>query len=102
MTYKVKKATCLFRFILFIFEKIECKGRESCYVAMINPFTLNILTTKQDLLIGEKIYKHECKHIEQVKRDGRLKFLVKYLWWNITKGYKNNPYEVEAREAENK
>jgi hypothetical protein len=43
---------------------------------------------------------HENKHKEQYKKDGFIKFLVKYIYWSITKGYTNNPYEVEAREAE--
>lgn len=98
---KVDKAKFPFNIILWFFSRSACKGKKGCYVAMVNPFTLNIITTKEDLLIGDKIYKHELKHIEQVKREGRLKFICKYLWFNIRYGYKNNPYEVEAREAEN-
>lgn len=43
---------------------------------------------------------HELKHAEQIERDGRLVFAVKYLWWLARYGYWNNPYEVEARAAE--
>ncbi len=43
--------------------------------------------------------KHENKHKEQWKRDG-CKFPVLYIYYHITKGYENNPYEIEARKAE--
>ncbi|MBC7618008.1 MAG: hypothetical protein H7293_03275 [Candidatus Saccharibacteria bacterium] len=46
------------------------------------------------------LIRHESKHIEQIARDGRLRFSVQYLWWNCTRGYWNNPYENEAREAQ--
>jgi hypothetical protein len=46
--------------------------------------------------------KHEECHKFQWKREGFLKFAKKYLE-NLKKyGYYNNPFEVEAREAENK
>lgn len=44
--------------------------------------------------------KHEDCHKEQIKHEGWLLFMVKYFWWNIAKGYTNNPYEVLAREAQ--
>lgn len=46
------------------------------------------------------LLRHEAKHLEQIERDGRLKFTAKYLWWLIKYGYRDNPYEVEARIAE--
>ncbi len=42
----------------------------------------------------------EMKHLEQIERDGRLLFTVKYLWWLCRYGYLMNPYEVEARAAQ--
>ena len=44
--------------------------------------------------------RHEDKHKEQYRREGWLKFVVKYLYYQIKYGYYNNPYEVEARAAE--
>jgi hypothetical protein len=41
---------------------------------------------------------HEKVHIEQIKREGPIRFSVKYLWWLVTKGYFENPYEQEAYE----
>lgn len=40
---------------------------------------------------------HELVHVEQIERDGVLKFYPKYLWYQLRYGYKRNPYEVEAR-----
>lgn len=49
---------------------------------------------------NERLLRHERKHLEQIKRDGRVVFSIKYLWWLCRYGYWNNPYEVEARAAE--
>lgn len=48
----------------------------------------------------ERLLRHERCHLEQIERDGRLLFLIKYLWRLARYGYRNNPYEVEARAAE--
>lgn len=48
----------------------------------------------------EWLIRHESKHLEQIERDGRLVFTVKYLWWLARYGYWLNPYEIEARAAE--
>lgn len=54
---------------------------------------------------------HELEHVLQMRREGVVKFYIKYLWFyfkNLRK-YKNSylaywhiPYEVEARAAETK
>lgn len=41
---------------------------------------------------------HEDVHKEQYREDGWIKFLSRYIWQLLTKGYKNIDYEVEARE----
>jgi hypothetical protein len=41
--------------------------------------------------------RHEDKHKEQWRREGLIKFAVKYLWYHIRYGYQGNPFEVEAR-----
>lgn len=51
---------------------------------------------------NEPLLRHERKHLEQIERDGRLLFSIKYLYWLCRYGYKNCPYEVEARAAESK
>lgn len=47
-----------------------------------------------------RLLRHERCHLEQIERDGRLLFSIKYLWWLFRYGYRNNPYEIEARAAE--
>lgn len=95
---KVKKAYFPFNLILWIFKKTMCS--KDSQVAMIDPFCLNILAFGSTS-ISETLYKHESCHIMQVKRDGRLKFICKYLYYNIRYGYYNNPYEIEACQASN-
>ena len=96
--YAVKKAYFPYNLILWIFKKTMCSADSK--VAMIDPVFLQILTIGKPYELSESHYNHETCHIEQVKRDARLKFIVKYLFYNIKYGYKNNPYEVEARKYE--
>ena len=58
--------------------------------------------TCDEIKVDKAWHKHEDKHKEQWKRDGRIKFSIRYLWWSLRYGYYNNPYEIEAREAEKK
>ena len=51
---------------------------------------------------NERLIKHELEHLEQMKRDGKFRFAFRYLWRSLRYGYRNNPYEIEAREAENR
>lgn len=48
--------------------------------------------------VSEKLFRHELEHIYQIQRDGFFKFYITYIYYNITKGYKNNPYEIEAKQ----
>ncbi len=50
--------------------------------------------------MSEELRRHEEKHIEQWKRGWWIGFLIKYLYYNLRYGYRNNPYEIEARKAE--
>jgi hypothetical protein len=40
---------------------------------------------------------HEDTHKKQYTKDGWFKFLRRYIWQLITKGYLNIDYEIEAR-----
>ena len=44
--------------------------------------------------------RHELKHVEQYQRLGKINFLWQYLLEWLRKGYYQNKFEVEAREAE--
>ena len=50
--------------------------------------------------LHEALIRHERKHLEQMQRDGKLVYLIKYTYWLIRYGYLANPYEIEARQAE--
>jgi hypothetical protein len=50
--------------------------------------------------LHQGLIRHERKHLEQMQRDGKLVYLIKYTYWLLRYGYKMNPYEVEARAAE--
>ena len=57
-------------------------------------------TSREDFLKNNRWVKHELCHIRQFKQHGFFTFIVKYIWESIRKGYYNNKYEREAREAE--
>lgn len=50
--------------------------------------------------VTARSHRHEDKHKEQWRRDGCVKFLIRYVWQYFTKGYANIDYEIEARKAE--
>ena len=101
----VRPAVFPFNLILWIFKKTMCKSNST--VSMINPFTKNIYTIidNNSVIINNipyislSLYFHELFHLAQVKHYGVFKFLLKYLWYNIRYGYRNNPFEDEARAA---
>jgi hypothetical protein len=59
----------------------------------------HVLTTRGHL--DERTLRHEQAHIEQWRRYGVVRFLLLYLWSHVRFGYWRNPFEVEARRAEN-
>ena len=81
--------------------KIAAKKLKANAVAMVLGKTIHLHnTTKTDFLKDERWLKHELCHIKQFKEHGYVGFIVKYIWESIRKGYYNNRFEVEAREAE--
>jgi len=48
----------------------------------------------------QRLLRHERQHLAQMRRDGKLIYLIKYSYWLLRYGYRNNPYEIEARAAE--
>ena len=46
----------------------------------------------------EMMHVHELQHLEQIKRDGAIWFLVKYFGLYLRHGYADHPYEIEARQ----
>jgi hypothetical protein len=61
------------------------------------PFGIFILAER----INETaLVRHEQAHWQQAQRMGVVRFYAAYIWYTIRHGYRNNPMEVEAREAE--
>jgi hypothetical protein len=54
-----------------------------------------------DFLVNKKWLLHELKHVQQYGRHGTVVFLLKYVYYTLRYGYYDNPYEKEARNAEN-
>jgi len=60
----------------------------------------NVIYLDPDHMDDEKLIRHEMAHIDQIQRDGKIVFALKYMFWTMKYGYWNNPYEIEAREKE--
>ena len=54
----------------------------------------------EDAINDVRLIKHELCHIEQMHREGKCMFMLKYIWYDLTVDYALNPYEIEARERE--
>jgi hypothetical protein len=81
--------------------KIAAKKLKANAVAMVLGKTIHLHnTSKANFLKDERWLKHELCHIKQFKEHGYFLFVVKYLWESLRKGYYNNCFEVEARDAE--
>lgn len=48
--------------------------------------------------VSGRLYRHELQHCYQIERLGRFKFYAKYLAKWFRYGYRNHPFEVEARQ----
>lgn len=78
------------------------------YVAItLWPFVFTKLAKDQ---VSDRLRKHEEKHLEQARKGFVIGFYLSYLWeyvklritgLNHFEAYYLNPYEVEARDAEN-
>ncbi len=64
---------------------------------VLYPFLL-FAESQQD--VPDWLFRHELEHVYQVRRNGWLRFNLIYLWYLLRHGYKNNPFEVEARATE--
>lgn len=81
--------------------KTACRIMKAHGVAIVFGNTIHLWNiSRQEFLSNKRLMRHELKHVEQYKRLGYLNFIVQYLWESWRKGYYNNKFEVEAREAE--
>lgn len=72
------------------------------FVAITNPFSLRVHVVDRAVYeeMGKDyvLFRHELCHVWQVRRDGKIKFVLNYLLSFIRNGFKYNKidYEVEA------
>lgn len=62
----------------------------------------NRIYVRSSVPINERLIRHEVCHVQQWHRLGPLRFISSYLWQSLLHGYRNNKFEIEAREAENR
>jgi hypothetical protein len=62
--------------------------------------TLGSHVLTRESRLDESVLRHERAHVEQWSRHGRMRFLARYLWYQLRYGYEGNPFELEARSAE--
>lgn len=51
--------------------------------------------------VTDILFRHEMQHVYQVLQTGWIKFYLKWLWYTWRRGYKQNPYELEAWDVQN-
>lgn len=51
----------------------------------------------QDPIYLRYLYIHEWAHIQQIRKDGIIKFYLSYIYQTVRYGYRNNSYEIEAK-----
>ncbi len=56
--------------------------------------------SKADFQAQPRYVNHEFQHLYQYYQIGTLRFLYEYLIESMHKGYSNNKFEIEARNAE--
>lgn len=70
-------------------------------VAIVIGNTIHLHNVTRQVFLGNQCWvKHELCHIGQFRQYGFYTFIGKYLLESLKKGYYNNRFEVEAREAE--
>lgn len=74
---------------------------KSIGAAMVHPWKKKIIWYyKKGYTPTIQMQLHEQQHLNQIEKEGSWKFVFKYLFYLLKYGYTNNPYEIEARQAE--
>ncbi len=82
--------------------KLAARTLKSSGAAIVFGRTIHLWNISRSEFLGDRrLLKHELQHVRQYRRYGLLRFIFFYLLESFQKGYYNNKFEVEAREAEN-
>lgn len=93
MQFYIKEKSILARIAAW---KLKSKG-----AAIVFGKTIHLHNISRDqFLQNTRLMRHELCHVRQYQQHGFFPFLFKYLVESIRKGYTNNRFEVEARNAE--
>lgn len=80
---------------------LAAKKLGSAGVAVVLGKTIHLHNISRKEFLGDKrLLRHELCHVRQYREHGFIGFLVKYLYESMRKGYYNNKFEIEARQAE--
>ncbi len=83
-----------------VFARIARMVLKSDNVAMVLGKQIHLSgVSREDFLKDDAWVAHELCHIEQFRQHGFFRFLWLYFIESCRKGYYNNCYEVEARQA---
>jgi hypothetical protein len=75
-------------------------GRLSGFAGHAAAVTLGrTIIVHPDVPLTDRLLRHELAHVRQWER-APLTFPLRYMWQHLKHGYRDNPYEVEARAAE--
>jgi hypothetical protein len=81
--------------------RIAAKRLKSKQVAMVLGSTIHLYnTSREDFLENKRWLRHELAHVRQYAEHGFVRFLFLYLLESMRSGYRNNRFEVEARQQE--
>ena len=84
-----------------LIARLAAKKLRKPNMAIVIGKTIHLFgSTKENFLSNPTWVKHELQHVQQFREHGFFPFIFKYLWESMRKGYYNNKYEAEAREAE--
>ncbi len=81
--------------------RLAARKLKSPAVALVMGRTVHLWNiSRQQFLANRRLVIHELEHVRQFRRYGFLRFVALYLWESARRGYYNNRFEVEARQAE--
>jgi hypothetical protein len=70
-------------------------------VAIVMRRTIHLWNTPREEFLNDMEWLcHELVHVKQYQRNGTFLFLVKYIFYWLKYGYRDIPFEVEARAQE--
>jgi hypothetical protein len=93
MTVRIKENSWLAR--------IAARRLKSKQLAMVLGSTIHLYNTSREDFLGNKRWlRHELAHVRQYAEHGFIRFLFLYLLESMRRGYRNNRFEVAARQEE--